>query len=123
MKKIFFLAGLALIWASCTNNSKTADTQVADSTKTSVANMKMDNKPDDKKIKSIKPVFVNVDAAVSSVMSKLTGDYMSLKNALVADDASGAADAAGTLSNDLKNPDKSKFTAEQKTPMKKTRMT
>jgi hypothetical protein len=119
MKKIFFLAGLALIWASCTHNSKTATTQVADSAKPIMDSIKMDNKADDKNLKSIKPVFVNLDAAVSSVMSKLTGDYMSLKNALVADDASGAADAAGTLSNDLKNLDKSKFTPEQKTVYEK----
>jgi PBP1b-binding outer membrane lipoprotein LpoB len=119
MKKIFFLAGLALIWASCTNNSKTADTQVADSTKTSMTNMKMDTKPDDKNLKVVKPAFTSVDGSVSSGISKLTGDYMSLKNALVADDASGAADAAGILSNDLKNLDKSKFTAEQKTAYEK----
>jgi hypothetical protein len=119
MKKIFFLAGLALIWASCTNNSKTTATQVADSTKPSIGSMKMDNKPDDKNLKVVKPAFTSVDVSVSSGMSKLTGDYMSLKNALVADDASGAADAAGTLSNDLKNLDKSKFTTEQKTAYEK----
>ena len=119
MKKIFFLAGLALIWASCTNNSKTTAIQVADSTKTSMSNMKTDSKPDDKNLKVVKPTFTNMDAGVSSGINKLTGDYMNLKNTLVADDASGAADAAGTMANDLKNVDKSKFTAEQKTAYEK----
>jgi PBP1b-binding outer membrane lipoprotein LpoB len=119
MKKIFFLAGLALIWASCTNHNKTTVTQVADSTKTSISNMKINSKPDDKNLKVVNPIFANMDAVAASGITKLTGDYMGLKNALVADDASGAADAAGVLSNDLKNTDKSKFTAEQKTAYEK----
>lgn len=119
MKKLFFLAGAALIWVSCTNNNKTAS--IADSTKTNdMTGMKVDNKAgDDKNLKVATPSFTNVDAGVSSSINKVIGDYLKIKDALVADDASGASDAAGTLSGDLKGLDKTKFSAEQKSAFEK----
>lgn len=119
MKNIISLAGLAIILASCTNNNNTTSTKDADSTKANMSSVKMADKPDDKNLKVVKPTFTSMDVAVSSGFNKLTGDYMTLKNALVADNAAGAADAAGTMAEDLKNLNKSKFTSEQKAAYQK----
>jgi len=120
MKKLLFLTGAAIILASCTNNNKPTSAKVADTTKKNdMASMKMDGRADDKNLKVVKPSFTTVDEGVSAGINKLINDYMAVKNALVADDASGASDAAGVMFNDLKNMDKSKFTAEQKTAYEK----
>jgi PBP1b-binding outer membrane lipoprotein LpoB len=114
MKKLIVMAAVAMVAAACNSNSgskKAEDT----TSKNTMSPMKMDSTPSgDKELKAVKPIFASVDAGVTASIDKLVSDYLKIKNALVADDASATSDASRMMSGDLNGIDKSKFTAEQK---------
>jgi hypothetical protein len=114
MKKLMVMAVVAIIAASCNSNSSSKKTEDTTS-KSTMGAMKMDSaQSGDKGLKVVKPAFSGVDAGVTASVDKLVSDYLKIKNALVADDASATSDASGIMSSDLNSINKSKFTAEQK---------
>ena len=114
MKKLTVVAVVAMIAASCNSNSgskKMEDT----ASKSMMGSMKTDSvQSGDKGLKVVKPEFSSMVASVTASIDKLVNDYLKIKNALVADDASATADASGVMLGDLNSIDKSKFTTEQK---------
>jgi hypothetical protein len=105
MKYFLILMLGAALFASCKN--KTEDQSAVTDTATAA-------KTNDTVIKEIGPSFSNVNPKVSGYMKAIVDDYLQLKNALIDDNGSDAANAAEKMKAQLATVDKSLFTAEQK---------
>ncbi|MBC6491568.1 DUF3347 domain-containing protein [Flavihumibacter stibioxidans] len=71
-------------------------------------------------IKIIPVLFKNTDPVISSALETITGNYLTIKNALASDNPVEAAAAAKSLSENLAGIDKSRFSAEQKSAFDKS---
>lgn len=109
----------AIVFTSCNDNKKTSheDHTAAHSAGNSTPTAEAD-KPYE--IKTIPVSFKNTDPAISSTLNTITGNYLTIKNALASDNAGEAAAAAKSLSENLAGIDKSRFSAEQRSAFDKS---
>ena len=108
---IAILAVTAVTFAACSSNSNKKDKDDMSSMNSDTAKQVM---LDDKDIKQIIPTFTSLDATVTGYMKNIVDHYLHIKNALVNDNGSEAANGGKMLSQALAEVDKSFFTADQK---------
>lgn len=107
----FALSALCLFSCNGDGDNKVA----ADSTSAMGKNsMSHEMASADTNVFAISPAYTQVDPKVSASLNGVVNDYLKLKNALVADNSAGAADAGKAMYGDLGKVDASLFTAEQK---------
>jgi hypothetical protein len=106
MKKIVLglLTTLTVFAYSCSDN--TSNKQTAEQTPAA--------QEETTEVKVVKASFTIVDAGTTAYINKLTGNYLQIKNALIAGKATEAGDAAKNLVEAMKGFDKSLLTADQK---------
>ncbi|MCW3092308.1 MAG: hypothetical protein JWP81_3377 [Ferruginibacter sp.] len=113
MKKIFFpaLAAIALLLAACNNNPKT-ETEAKDNINKDTVHPAMTM--DDSDIDTVAIRYPAIDAIAAASIKKIIDAYLAVKNALVNDKASEAANGAKAMQGYFAKLDKSLLTAEQK---------
>lgn len=109
----------AIVFISCNDNKNTSHedhhaSHSGDSSTPQVA------AAETQEIKTIPVLFKNTDPVISSALETITGNYLSIKNALASDEPVEAAAAAKSLSENLASIDKSRFSAEQKSAFDKS---
>ena len=112
-KLVFSLLFMTTTVIACNNNSDNSGHEM-DSMQEENASGMHDGNGSEKEIKTIAVTFSETDPGVNSFMKSVTGDYLSIKNALVSAQVSEARTSAAAMQASLKNFDKSTLTAEQK---------
>jgi len=103
---------LAAIMLAC--NDRNSRQQKDDMSAVNTDSSKQVSSNEDKNVKDITPKFAGADAKVKGFIKEIVDHYLHIKNALVNDDESEAANGAKMLSETLQRADKSFFTPEQK---------
>jgi hypothetical protein len=117
MKKIIFsVLSLGVITFNACNNSSSKNEQEGHD----MNNMNKDNTQqatttDDKDVKAIAVTYTNVDAKAAASIKEIVDHYLHIKNALVNDNGSEAANGAKAMEEAISKLDKSLLSAEQKT--------
>jgi Protein of unknown function (DUF3347) len=108
MKKIVLISAMAALSVTACNNNSSSKTTAsnADSTK--------NEKADTSQIATITHSFTNINATAAGSLTTIVDHYLHIKNALVSDDGSEAANGGKAMLDAINKTDKSLFTAEQK---------
>jgi hypothetical protein len=109
-KMLVLISAIALLSAVACNNSDKSSKETESSKTDSLQSAKAD---------TTKPVevnhsFTNVDPTIASSIKTVVDHYLHIKNALVNDNGSDAADGGKAMAEALNKIDKSLMTAEQK---------
>jgi hypothetical protein len=113
MKKIIFgISVLALITISACNDADESSKEY------NITKMNADTtknvRTEDKQIAEVTPVFSNVDPKLAASLKTVVDHYLHIKNALVNNDGSDAANGGKAMDDAMGKIDKPLFTAEQK---------
>src|SRR5258705_3967403 len=113
MKRIVFavIAVTGFTFMACNSGDKTPKQDDmskinADSSKKITA--------DSTQMKEVTPTFSNIDPKLATSLKTVVDHYLHIKNALVNNSGSDAADGSKAMANAISKVDKSFFTAEQK---------
>jgi len=104
------LAAAGLMMASCANGSDNHDHEGHDMAEDSA----MHAAPAPKVPKTVSVMYPDVDSKAASSIRDIVDGYLKVKNALVSDDATAAANGAVLISDAAGKLDKSLLSAEQK---------
>ncbi|MBS4065517.1 MAG: DUF3347 domain-containing protein [Chitinophagaceae bacterium] len=116
MKQIFSaMIVVATVAFTACNNNTAANEHEGHDMPPAKDTTQHDAASDDKELKTITAVFINVDTKAAATIKEIVDHYLHIKNALTNDDAGDAADGAQAMEKALAKMDKSLFTAEQKT--------
>src|SRR5689334_18479280 len=103
---LFMVAFSAATFMLACNNNKPAN-----ETTSSKTDSVKDAKNDTTQVAELKPAFSNVDPKNAASLNNIVGSYLQIKNALVNDKGSEAADGGKAMGNAIKQIDESLFTA------------
>ena len=115
MKQITFIVILAAsaIIISCNNNASSGHDHAGMDHSDSMP--MHDGAAGDETMKTVSVTFTSVDPGVSAFMKSMMQEYLLVKNALINEKISEAAQVSGRMHEMMKGFDKSLLTAEQKT--------
>jgi hypothetical protein len=113
MKKMFFslLAVCIVFFAACNNRDKSSKQD--DESKMKADTVKMITS-DTSVIPEVTPRFNDIDSKLAASLKTVVDHYLHIKNALVNNSGSDAADGGKEMANAIGKVDKSLFTADQK---------
>jgi hypothetical protein len=105
------LAAILSFFATCKDGAKTKE---ADNTPMSKDSSMQTSGAADTNVAIVTPKFMQIDPKAAAGIKGIVDDYLKLKNALAADNGSGAADAGKNMDTDLGKLDPSLLRADQK---------
>lgn len=116
MKSTFFsylIAGSAMLFTACGNNSGTANNETGTTAKDSPTTSTTPANSDDADLTQEKPTFTNVEAKTVASMDEVVTHYLHVKTALANDNATEASSGAKALATALGKIDHSALAGDQ----------
>lgn len=116
MKSTFFsylIAGSAMLFTACGDNSGTANNETGTTAKDSSTASTATTNTDDSDLTQERPTFTTVDAKTAASMDEVVNHYLHVKTALANDNATEASSGAKALATALGKIDHSALAGDQ----------
>lgn len=109
----FLIAGSAILFTACNNNSEKATSDAGTTTNDSLSGTTATAPADDADLTQEKPSFTEVDAKTATAMNEIVTHYLHVKDALANDDGDEAANGAKAMVASLGTIDHASLAGEQ----------
>jgi len=103
-----------ILFTACNNDGSKSEHQGLDMSKSKNDTAQLAAAKDDKETKSVAVTYTNVNANIAASVKQIVDHYLHIKNALVNDNGSEAANGAKAMVDAISKLDKSLLTNEQK---------